>query len=336
MAGSFNSSERGVTVMARYLETLLRNRLRFVILLLIAPLSLGASSVLLLRGYEGTASLWISDPGYLGQGVAPINWNQRLSPAQNTTDTLRQLLSTHAFDEQVSDKLVAADAVSDPNSASQLAQSLASQLRISADGTHLVRLSFSNPSQGVALAVLDTTIALYVAHEAQAQQAQLDVSVTFLSAQVTTAESAAAVAQQALSSYLEAHPAVRPASGTGDTGIADLDRLVHQVRQSQDNLSQLRGQLAQSRLLGAAAQRLVETNTQIVDQPRIASSGLTGDGRSLSAAVAVAFLCALAAGVYLLGLVWADQSARDARELERRLRVPVLTTIPLASLQERF
>jgi hypothetical protein len=322
--------------LARYIETLLRYRMRFLILLLIAPLSLGASSVLLLRSYEGTAGLWISDSSYLGQGVAPINWNPRLSPAQNASDTLRQLLATHAFDQEVGDKLLATNALSDPNSASQLAQSLPSELRITADGAHLVRLSFSNPSQSVALAVLSTTIALYIADETLAQQAQLDVSVTFLTAEVTSAESAAAAAQQALSSYLDAHPAARPSAGTANTGIADLDRLVQQLRQSEDNLSQLRVQLAQSRLLGAAAQRLVETNTQVVDQPRIVSSGLTGDGRSLSAAVVVAFLCALAAGVYLLGLVWADQSARDAKELERRLKVPVLTTIPLASLQERF
>jgi capsular polysaccharide biosynthesis protein len=61
-----------------------------------------------------------------------------------------------------------------------------------------------------------------------------------------------------------------------------------------------------------------------------------GDGKSLAAAALVGLLCLLAAAVYLAVLVWADQTARDAKELERRLKVPVLTTIPLIGLNERF
>lgn len=322
--------------MARYLETLLRYRMRFLILIVIAPLSLGASGVLLLRSYEGTANLWISDPTYLGQNVAPVDWNPRLSPAQNATESLRQLLATRAFDEQVANKLVATGAPSGAPGVSQLTPSIGSDLRVVADGTHLVRLTFFSPDQRVALAVLRSTISVYLEHAALAQQSQLDVSTTFFSTQVTSTESAVTVAQQALAGYLAAHPNLHAPAGGGDSGVAELDRLLHQVRQSQDELTQLRAQLAQARLSGAAAQRLVETNTQVVDQPRIASPGLIGDGRSLMAAIVVSILCLLAAGIYLSILVWADQTARDGRELERRLKVPVLTTIPLISLQERF
>jgi hypothetical protein len=325
-----------VIELARYLETLIRFRLRFVILLLIAPLSLGTSSVLLLRGYEGTAGLWINDPNYMGQNVAPVDWNPRLSPAQNTTDALKQLLATHAFDRQVSEKLRSTGSVSEDAVLAHVADSLGSDLHVTADGSHLVRLSFSDPSEAVALAVLRTTIALFLEHLSVVQHAQLDATTTFLSTQVTSTESALTVAQQGLAGYLAAHPSQRVPAGGEDTGIAELDRLSHQVRQSQTELANLRVQLAQARFLGAAAQRLVETNTQVVDQPRIAQSGPIGDGRSLTAALFVGLLCVLAAGIYLAVLVWADQTARDAKELERRLKVPVLTTIPLIGMQERF
>jgi uncharacterized protein involved in exopolysaccharide biosynthesis len=322
--------------MARYLETLLRHRMRFLILCLLAPLSLGGSSALLLRSYEATATLWISDPSYLGQTVAPVDWSPRQSPAQNATETLRQLLATRAFDQQVADKLQGTGALSDPRDRARVADSLGSALRPVVDGTHLVRLAYSNPNPLVAVAVLRAAIDIYLQHQALAQQNQLDVSTTFLSTQVTAAESAATLAQQAVAGYLAAHPTVRSPAGGADTGIAEFDRLLHQVRQAQDDLTQLHTQLTQARFLGAAAQRLVETNTQVVDQPRIATSGLIGDGRSLAAAFTVSLLCLLAAVVYLSVLVWADQTARDGKELERRLKVPVLTTIPLISLQERF
>jgi uncharacterized protein involved in exopolysaccharide biosynthesis len=322
--------------MARYLETLLRHRMRFLILCVLAPLSLGGSSALLLRSYEATATLWISDPSYLGQTVAPIDWSPRQNAAQNATETLRQLLATHTFDQQVADKLQATGGLSGPRDRTQVGESLGSALRPVADGTHLVRLTYSNPNQGAAVAVLRTTIDLYLQHQALAQQNQLDVSTTFLSSQVTSAESAAALAQQAVAGYVAAHPGVHAPAGAADTGIAEFDRLLHQLRQTQDDLAKVQAQLAQARFLGAAAQRMVETNTQVVDQPRVATAGLIGDGSSLTAALTVSLLCLLAAVIYLSVLVWADQTARDGKELERRLKVPVLTTIPLISLQERF
>ncbi len=322
--------------MGRYLETLIRFRLRFVILLLIAPLSLGASTALVLRSYEATAALWVSDPTYLGQDAVPVDWNRHATPAQNTVDTLRQLLGTYAFDRQVADRLLATGVVADQASASRAGESLSSEVHLQVDGAHLARLTYFSADQKFSLGILRSVVVLYLEHELTAQKAQLDVSTTFLSTAVTDAESRSNVAQQAVGAYLAAHPSVRAPSGSGDTGVADLDRLLQQARQSDANLAALRAQLAQARFVGAAGQRLVETDTTVVDQPRVIGFGLIGDGRSLASAISVALLTILLAGLYLALLVWADQTARDSKELERRLNVPVLTTIPLISLQERF
>jgi uncharacterized protein involved in exopolysaccharide biosynthesis len=321
--------------LARHLEMLLRHRLRFLLLLLIAPLALGGSGMLVFRTYQATASLWIESPSYLGQSVAPVGWNLQHSPAQNEAEILRQLLATSSFDESVGAAVVSAGTISGGDSLRQLIDSLGSDLKITPVGSHLVRLTYSNARPALAVVVLQSTIDLFEKHLVAAQLEQQDLSSTFLSAQVAGAESRLAVSEEALNTLLSAHPELRP-PGPDETGsVPELDRLAGQVRDNQANLVHLRTQLDQARFDGAAAQRAVETNTKVVDKPHVTQTGPAGDGDSLRQALAVALLWIAAAIGYLVVLVWADQTARDGKELERRLKVPVLTTIPLIHLQER-
>jgi uncharacterized protein involved in exopolysaccharide biosynthesis len=322
--------------LARYLETLLRYRLRFMVLLVVAPLTLGTSTALLFRTYDAAAGLWIDSPSYLGQTVAPADWSPRLEPAANATATLSQLLSTNQFAGAVADKLHSSGLLSDLSARAALAASLGSGVRVRPRGSHLVDVSYSTSRPEQAVAVVRAVVALYLDHEAAAQQAQLDVSTTFLTTKVTSGESASAGSQLALNQYLSSHPGLRaPAAGTS-SGIAELDRLAQQLDQNQAELAQLRAELAQARFLGEAARRVVETNTRLIDEPRITGSGPLGDGSSLIPAAILALVCWVGSALYMLVLVWADQTARDPKDLERRLGVPVLTTIPLIGLQERF
>ena len=66
----------------------------------------------------------------------------------------------------------------------------------------------------------------------------------------------------------------------------------------------------------------------MVDAPSIAKGGLLGDGSSLKRALFSAVGCCAVAGAYLFILVFADKTARDPKEIERRLKVPVVVTIP--------
>ena len=330
------TARRDFFQLGRYLETMLRYRLRFAVLLLVAPLTLGSSMALLFRTYQATADLWIDAPTYLGQTVAPADWSPRLDPAENATATVTQLLTTHSFASQVGDKLRAAGVLSGTDATGRVVSGLATEVHVLPRGSHLVALSYSNARSDLAVAVVRTTIALYLEREAAAQQAQQEVSTTFLSTKVTAAESASAGSQQTLNTYIASHPGLRaPAAGTS-SGVAELDRLAQQLTQNQSEVAQLRTELAQARFLGEAASRIVQTNTKVVDEPRIASSGLLGDGRSLFAAALLVVVCAVGSALYLAILVWADKTARDPKELAKRLGVPVLTTIPLIGMQERF
>lgn len=319
--------------MARYVEMLLRYWLRFVILLIIAPLVLGVSTALYFRSYTGSASLWVETPSYFGSTVTPALWNIYLTPAQNQADTLNELLSTDAFLTQIGDRLMESGAVNDKASRNAILTSVPTHFHATADGTHLVRLRFSNQSQAVCTAVLKVTIQLFQERLTAAQIEQADLSTSFLSGQLKAAKARVDASQATLQKYLADHPGLKTAT-TPPAIQSDLDKLVAQVQKDQSDVTQLQSQLDQVTFLGAVAQRLVETNTKLIDQPRISRKGLLGDNSSLKRASLFSLACFAVGVAYLLLLVWVDKTARDAKELDSRLQVPVLATVPRYSLLE--
>jgi len=321
--------------MARYVEVLFRYWVRFAIVLIIAPLALGGASVAVFRTYQATASLWVESPDTFGQSVTPSGWNSYLTPAQNQADTLQQLITTLSFDDQIGDRLLAKGIVGNRDQTNAIVASIPVGMKVTPNGSHLVTITFSSASQTAGVGVIQAAVDLFLERQIALQRHQEDLSTTFLTGQLKTAQAQLTTSEAALQQYLVDHSNARLSTNGQDTGIVALDQLVHQVQQNRDRTTQLQTELDQAQFLGGAAQQLVETNTKLVDAPHISHAGLTGDGRSLKRA-AIALLVCLSVGIlYVLVLVWADKTVRDAKELQRRLRVPVLATIPVMHLEDR-
>jgi hypothetical protein len=319
--------------MARYVEMLLRYWVRFAILLIIAPAALGAGSALIFRSYTATASLWIEAPNYFGQTVTPAGWNTYLTPAQNQSDYLNELLSTNSFVGQIGTRLMQTGVVTDSATDNAILSSFSTHMQVNPDGAHLVRLTFSNDRQSVCTAVLSVTIQLLQEQLAAVQVEQANLSTSFLTGQLTSATARRDKSQAALQDYLSKHPGLTVAT-TPSAIQTDYDKLVAQVKQDQADVDQLQTQLTEATFLGAAAQQLVATDTKLIDKPAITKAGLLGDGSSLKRAALVALACFTLGAAYLLLLVWVDKTARDAKELDSRLKVPVLATVPRFDLLE--
>ncbi|HEY4025936.1 MAG TPA: hypothetical protein VGO86_05850, partial [Candidatus Dormibacteraeota bacterium] len=86
----------------------------------------------------------------------------------------------------------------------------------------------------------------------------------------------------------------------------------------------------------SATTALIQAGPRMVDPPVIQKGGLTGDGSGLrKAALTAGAVLALGAG-YLFLLGWLDKTLRDPRDIERRFKLPVVTTIPELQPSERF
>ena len=326
--------------MARYIENLFRYWLRFAVILILLPTPVSIATLIYFRTYQASTDLWVQNPTYFGSNTNIVGssgvagWNQYLTPSQNTADALNQYLQTTSFLYAVGDQM-GADGLANANDRNTLINSIPKNMHVTPNGSHLLTITFSCSKASDCTETLKSTITVFQARLTDELKAQEQLSTTFLQGQVNAAQQRADTSEAALQKYLAAHPGV-PFSATGQSGIPQLDELVTQAQQDRDALTQLQSQLGQAQYTFAAADQYVRTSTKVIDDPSITAGGFLGDRSSLKKA-RIVWLAALGvAALYLALLVWIDKTARDTRELSGRLSVPVLATVPMLSLKERF
>jgi uncharacterized protein involved in exopolysaccharide biosynthesis len=310
--------------MAKYLEILFRQRLRFAVLLLL-PVVLGVSAAVVLAGYRATATLRIADPSAIGPSFEPVGWSPNQTPAQNLADNVSQVVKTPAFSQSLSTRLTGSGAVSSGPELQQTLKSTSTGLKAVASGSHFVTLTYTCPHAAVCLAVVSDTIDIFKEEMAAIQQDQATAATTFWSGQLKDAQANLAAAQVELQNYASAHPGT-----TADAGLSDpqMALLVSNVQLWRGKVTEAQNSLSQAQYLGNASTRFLQIGTAVVDPPHMAGSRFVGDYSSLlpAALVLLVGLAAVAAYIFLLG--WADRTAGDPKLLERRLGVPVVATIP--------
>lgn len=319
--------------MARYVEMLFRHWLRFALVLIVLPLPATVATVIYFRTYEATTNLWIDDPGTLNANVKVPGWNQYMTPAQNQADALTQMLATKSFDDALLGAAFQAGGITDASQQQQISLTVPINIKVVPQGSHLLSIIYSCQRGSVCLAVLNATVTVFKERLTTIQKDQQDLAVSFLESQVAAASDRFKTSQAALQKYLSAHPGSQLPTSYQVGMNPELDGLLLQLQQDTSNLTSYESQLAQAQYVSAAAARFIDTSTRTVDLPRITKGGFTGDGSSVRRALVVLAVCVSAAVGYLLFLVWIDKTARDRKELEHRLQIPVLASIRQLKLE---
>jgi len=310
--------------MAKYLEILFRQRLRFAALVLL-PVVLGVSVALVFASYRATATLRIEDPAAFGNSFLPVGWSPNQTPAQNLAESVGQVVKTPAFAQSLSDRLTGAGAVSTGAELQQTLKSTGTSLKAVASGSHLVTLTYTCPHAAVCLAVVSDTIDIFNEQLATIQQDQATAAAIFWSGQLRDAQANLAAAQVELQNYATAHPGTTADAGSSDPQMA---LLVSNVQLWRAKVTEAQNSLGQAQYLGTASARFLQIGTTVVDPPHMAGSRFVGDYSSLVPGVLVVLVGLAAVGSYVYLLGWADRTAGDPKQLERRLGVPVVATIP--------
>ncbi len=318
--------------MAKYAEILFRHRIRFVALLLI-PIALASSLAVLLASHRAAATLRIEDPSAFGATFVPLGWSASQTPAQNMADSVNQVVKTQAFSQSLSDRLSSANVISSQTELQQTLASIATNLKVTASGSHVMTLTYSCAHAAVCLQVLTDTIDIFREQLVKREQAQTDAAAALWSAQLQDAQANLATAQAALHSYAAANPDATIDANSSDPQVVQL---VDGVAQWRAKVVESQNSLSQAQYLGTASARLLQIGTTVADPPHMASSRFYGDGSSLVPAVLtlLAGLSVVAAYVFLVG--WVDRTVGDAKALERRLGVPVVATIPSLASSNGF
>jgi uncharacterized protein involved in exopolysaccharide biosynthesis len=298
--------------MVKYIEILFRFKFRFAFLLVLLPAVVGGITVLLFPSYRASAQLWVDDPAYFG-GATPTGWSQYMTAAQNEQDSLLQLLSTRSFNEDLYRRL----ATDIPDPAARAAAVSGSKLTIFATGTHLLSVSATCVKQPVCIVLVNRSV------EAMQQ-----------------AKTTQTGAEDALRRYISGHPGIKvDVNGDPNTSAAsdpELARLAADVQTARSTVTNLQEQINRNTNIASASTALIQAGPRMVDPPMIQKGGLTGDGSGLRKAAMTAGAVLALGACYLFLLGWLDKTLRDPRDIERRFKLPVVTTIPELQPSERF
>lgn len=309
--------------MAKYVETLFRHRLRFAILIFLLPAELAAACIFLFPHQTVLSSLWVDTPAYISISPSVQGWDQYLTPAQNTVDAIDQLRSTNAFAATLSSKLMARGSFRDTAEREALFSTLATDMTINANGSHLVVLSYTCPREPLCSQVVTATEDIYHQWVTDQQTAQAKVAIDFYTGQLADAQAKLNSDEGALSRYLDAHPTVKAADASL---IPEFDLLLRNVNDDQLQVAGLQQKLDDTKLTDAAVGQTDNTVLKVIDPPEAVGGRLSSLPKKQMIFAAIGGLVA-ALGM-LVFMAWTDRSARDPREIETLLKRPVIVTIP--------
>ncbi len=308
--------------MFKYVEVLFRHWIRFALLCVPLPVMPGGVGLLLFQGKDGSAQLWVDNPSYIGNVSTASGWNQYLTPAQNAVDSLDQYVATDTFYRQLGQSLLSNNVVSSSAQADQVLSDVRSSLFIASTGSHLVLLRVECRSAPVCVVVLNTTITLWTDWLVQTEQQQADVAIQFYTAQLQTARDRLQTSSDALNAYTAKHPRLTIADLKPDP---ELDRLSSDVSQAQTEVNNIQDKLQSIQFNRDAAAEIDQTAVRVIDAPRTSGGHFTSVTKKYAIALAVA--AALPGIAYLVFLGWIDRTARNPKEIESRIGVPVVSTI---------
>lgn len=313
----------------RLLETFFRRWLLCILPLLLLT-ALGVLSVASSKGkYVASSIMYVESETLLTRltGAGTNTNNVYQTPAQSANDRLRSLLGTDGFIKTVADKAKLNDAVA---SGVLTLGDIRAAIGTSPSSANTLRIAVAYDDPTVAFNLATATQPAFVDWVVSTSLSDSETAEDFLQTLSETYQKTLITAQEALSTYLRAHP--DPVIGTRSTADAtQLSRLTTAVTEAGARYADTVGKAESARLASAQARSDVSGRLRLVDEPKFP----TATTASLKTKV-VQFGLFLVLGLMLSTAVifintLADRSIRLAGEVRDNLRVPLLAIIPESS-----
>ncbi|MBJ7599623.1 MAG: hypothetical protein DLM67_17775 [Candidatus Nephthysia bennettiae] len=330
--------------MLRYLETFYRHRL-----LLMAPVAL----VLLLTGgwvlvqppsYDSTVRLWVQR-----QTLVPNpDDNPYLTPAQQQSAVLTELLNTKYFCMKVGNRSPLAESLATSSGQSQgplqrllggsggtqlsgralddaVYQAVSHQTVVQPAGPEVVMISYRGSSPELSAVVGQAVADQFIEETLASQRVQAEAAQQFYDSQVKQTQAEGASIQTQIDSYLTGHPDQRGSSAPADATLSQLRKNQDAAQQRQNDLQ---AKLDQTKVSLAGLSQPSVSGMRILDKAEVPtrsssmrSVALQGAAVGLSLALLI-----LIGGILLLTLI--DSTLRRPEEIERVLDLKPVGTVP--------
>jgi uncharacterized protein involved in exopolysaccharide biosynthesis len=336
--------------MLRYVETFYRHRL-----LVMGPVAL----LLLLTGgwvliqpptFDATVRLWVERQTL----VTNPDDNPYLTPAQQQSAVLTELLNTKYFCLKVGRRSALQESLATPHASGQslgervmarlgrsstgslsgralddaVYQTVAHQTVAAPAGPEIVTITFRGSSPELSAQVSQAIVDQFMEEAVASQRTQAQAAEQFYGSQVKQTQAEQAAAEGQVESYLTAHPEQKNSSATPDANLS-------QLRKNQDSLQQRRNELQakldQAKVSQAGLSQPGVSGMRVLDKaetPTRASSIHSVAFQAAAIGLSLALLI-LIGGVLLLTLI--DSTLRRPEEVEQALDLRPVGTVPRLS-----
>jgi uncharacterized protein involved in exopolysaccharide biosynthesis len=342
--------------MRPYVETAFRHRLLLLLPAILIPVLVAIGAWATTRHYEVTATMWAQVPALISTSGTSFT-----APSVAEAETFSEHLSTEAFRRQIltdaglDDKVQAGEwpAQSDLGrllSKTPLTKPIASflglnapsgdeaaldralseverRITVEARGTNLVRITYRGGDPEVGVALVNTAIKTYQDQNFSSTSSQAQAVLSFYEDQVSERKAALDDANTALQEFQVQYPAVpgadRPPSEEQELGRLQAE---YDVRLSQ--YEKAVEQLGEAQLLADTSLTSSQHAFTMVDAPKVPKAPTLDVSRAVTLVfMGIVFGFGLGC-VLVLVRTWSDRTLQRAEDVEARLRVAVLASLP--------
>src|SRR3954454_5193455 len=180
----------------KLLETFFRHKLLLLLPPIIIPLIVGPIAILKTPSYyEVNTGIWVDRPTYLSY---TDDSNKYLTPAQNQSQRMNEVLRTRAFVSDVAKATSLAPLVGTLKGDEQIQQVIGRGLTIQPNGNNLLVVRFRADTAQIAFDVINALVDTYKTMMLNERVAQSDVATSFYGERLQTAQEQLAKSNEAI------------------------------------------------------------------------------------------------------------------------------------------
>ena len=309
----------------RYLSTFFRGRRLYipVLLFLITATFLG-TYFLARTQYEATARIWV-ERSALDTLVNPnASSGFIVSPGQQQTDKLIQLLQTDSFVASILTTTTAASRLVDEADRDRIIKDVRGKLMVTPLGSNTVKIAYSDSNPVLSQQVGPSTIDQFRAWDLTARVEQNVLARQFYEKQLQIYQDQVDAAAKRVDEFQAAHPFPDPSSPQ----YLELQSLQRELESARALLSATRTSIEQANAANSLSDTSRQVEFQVLDAPTVPDRPTATLGRLaqyMALGLVLSFGLVLGAVAFA---TWQDTTVRDGEDIEKLTSVPVLDAIP--------
>ncbi|MEO8285477.1 MAG: hypothetical protein ABI670_03460 [Chloroflexota bacterium] len=309
----------------RYLGTFFRGRRLYIpVLLLLLAATVVGTYYLARTQYEATARIWVEKPALdnVLDPNAPSGFV--VSPGQQQSDKLVQLLQTDSFVVSILTNTTASGRLTSVAERDRVIKEVRGKLAVTPFGSNTVKITYTGSDPAFCQQVVQGTIDQFRAWDLTARVEQSAIESQFYQKQLQIYQDQVDAAATRVDDFQRDHPFPDPSSPQ----YLELTGLQRELESARALLSATRTKIEQANAANALSDTSRQVEFQVLDAPTVPDRPAATLTRLLEY-LALGLIASF--GLIILAVVfatWQDTTIRNGDDLQRLTSVPLLDEIP--------